>query len=48
LLVEQDANLALEVLHYGYLLETGRIMLRDHSSALRANEKVKSAYLGGA
>jgi branched-chain amino acid transport system ATP-binding protein len=47
LLVEQNANLALEVSHYGYVLETGRIMLHDHSSALRTNERVKSAYLGG-
>ncbi len=47
LLVEQNANLALEVSHYGYVLETGRIILHDKSSALRTNEKVKSAYLGG-
>lgn len=48
LLVEQNANLALEVSNYGYVLETGRIILHDKSSALRANERVKSAYLGGA
>lgn len=48
LLVEQNANLALEVSHYGYVLETGRILMHDRSSALRTNEKVKSAYLGGA
>jgi len=47
LLVEQNANLALEVSHYGYVLETGRIILHDKCDALRANEKVKSAYLGG-
>jgi branched-chain amino acid transport system ATP-binding protein len=47
LLVEQNANLALEVSNYGYVLETGRIILHDQSSALRANERVKSAYLGG-
>jgi branched-chain amino acid transport system ATP-binding protein len=47
LLVEQNANLALEVSHFGYVLETGRIILHDESSALRANERVKSAYLGG-
>jgi branched-chain amino acid transport system ATP-binding protein len=46
-LVEQNANLALEISHYGYVLETGRIILHDRSSALRANERVKSAYLGG-
>jgi branched-chain amino acid transport system ATP-binding protein len=47
LLVEQNANLALEVSSYGYVLETGRIILHDQSSALRVNERVKSAYLGG-
>lgn len=47
LLVEQNANLALEVSHYGYVLETGRIILHDRSAALRVNEKVKNAYLGG-
>ncbi len=47
LLVEQNANLALEVSRYGYVLETGRIILQDQSSALRQNPQVKSAYLGG-
>src|SRR5260221_7596638 len=48
LLVEQNANLALEISHYGYVLETGRIILSDNSAALRQNPQVKSAYLGGA
>ena len=47
LLVEQNANLALEVSNYGYVLETGHIILHDKSSELRVNERVKSAYLGG-
>src|SRR6266850_506166 len=47
LLVEQDANLALQVASYGYVLETGRIILQDNSAALRQNPQVKSAYLGG-
>lgn len=47
LLVEQNANLALEISHYGYVLETGRIILQDKSAALRANPEVKRAYLGG-
>jgi branched-chain amino acid transport system ATP-binding protein len=47
LLVEQNANLALEISQYGYVLETGRIILHDTASALRQNPKVKSAYLGG-
>jgi branched-chain amino acid transport system ATP-binding protein len=47
LLVEQNANLALEVSHYGYVLETGRIILEDKSAALRLNAQVRAAYLGG-
>ena len=47
LLVEQNANLALEISHYGYVLETGRIILADESVKLRQNPQVKSAYLGG-
>lgn len=47
LLVEQNANLALEISHYGYVLETGRIILADESAALRQNPQVRSAYLGG-
>jgi len=47
LLVEQNANLALEVSHYGYVLETGRIILEDKSAALRENAQVRAAYLGG-
>jgi len=47
LLVEQNANLALEVSHFGYVMETGRIILSDSSEALRTNAKVREAYLGG-
>ena len=47
LLVEQNANLALEVSHYGYVLETGRIILEDTATALRENAEVRAAYLGG-
>lgn len=47
LLVEQNANLALEISNYGYVLETGRITLQDKSAALRQNPEVKRAYLGG-
>lgn len=48
LLVEQNANLALEISHRGYVLETGRIILEDASAALRTNAKVRESYLGGA
>ena len=47
LLVEQNANLALEVSRYGYVLETGRVLLEDNSAQLRSNPQVKAAYLGG-
>jgi branched-chain amino acid transport system ATP-binding protein len=47
LLVEQNANLALEVSRFGYVLETGRVILQDDSAKLRTNPQVKSAYLGG-
>jgi branched-chain amino acid transport system ATP-binding protein len=47
LLVEQNANRALEISSFGYVLETGRITLQDSSAALRQNPQVKSAYLGG-
>ena len=47
LLVEQNANRALEISHYGYVLETGKITLEGDTASLRANPQVKSAYLGG-
>ncbi|MDD5140643.1 MAG: ABC transporter ATP-binding protein [Verrucomicrobiales bacterium] len=47
LLVEQNANLALEISHFGYVLETGKVVLSGDSAALRQNPQVKSAYLGG-
>jgi branched-chain amino acid transport system ATP-binding protein len=47
LLVEQNANLALEISRYGYVLETGRIILQDQAAALRQSAQVRSAYLGG-
>jgi branched-chain amino acid transport system ATP-binding protein len=47
LLVEQNANLALEVSQMGYVLETGRIILADTSAALRENPQVRACYLGG-
>jgi len=47
LLVEQNANLALEISHYGYVLETGKVVLEGDSAQLRQDSRVKSAYLGG-
>jgi branched-chain amino acid transport system ATP-binding protein len=47
LLVEQNANLALSIAHYGYIMENGRIVLDGEPEKLRANEDVKEFYLGG-
>jgi branched-chain amino acid transport system ATP-binding protein len=46
LLVEQNANYALDVSARGYVLETGTVALSDKSSALRTDERVMAAYLG--
>ena len=46
LLVEQNANFALEVSKRGYVLETGRVVMSDSSAALRTNPEVQKAYLG--
>ena len=48
LLVEQNANVALEVSHRGYVIETGCVVLADKASALLKNPLVQEAYLGGA
>ncbi len=48
LLVEQNASMALEIAHHGYVLETGSIALEDDAAALRANERVRASYLGEA
>ena len=47
LLVEQNANLALEIASHGFVIETGQIMLENDSAALRADPRVRTAYLGG-
>lgn len=47
LLVEQNAKMALEISHRGYVMETGRIVLQDNAADLLNNEKVIHAYLGG-
>jgi branched-chain amino acid transport system ATP-binding protein len=46
LLVEQNALMALDTAHRGYVLETGRIALADDAKNLRENEQVQKAYLG--
>jgi branched-chain amino acid transport system ATP-binding protein len=47
LLVEQNVNLALEVASYGYVLETGIVMLEGPAASLRSDPRVREAYLGG-
>jgi len=46
LLVEQNARLALEVCHRGYVMESGTIALADSAEALLKNPQVRQAYLG--
>jgi branched-chain amino acid transport system ATP-binding protein len=46
LLVEQNALMALNVAHRGYVLQTGHILLTDSAEALAANPQVRQAYLG--
>ena len=46
LLIEQNANAALHAAHYGYVLQTGTIILQDTGEALLNNQSVQEAYLG--
>ncbi len=46
LLVEQNANYALDISERGYVLETGSVVLYDKSSELRDHPDVQAAYLG--
>ena len=46
LLVEQNANKALGIAEYGYVLETGRIALEDQAASLLQNDHVRRSYLG--
>ena len=46
LLVEQNANMALNVADYGYVLENGRIVMEDTCAKLRDKEDIKEFYLG--
>jgi len=47
LLVEQNARAALQIASYGYVLETGRVVLEGPAEQLLDDPKVKEAYLGG-
>jgi branched-chain amino acid transport system ATP-binding protein len=46
LLVEQNAQMALNVASRGYVLQSGQIMLSDSAANLAANQQVREAYLG--
>jgi branched-chain amino acid transport system ATP-binding protein len=46
LLVEQNARAALEIADYGYVLETGEIVLSGEAKSLLGNERVQASYLG--
>lgn len=47
LLVEQNANMALSVANYGYIMEQGKVVLDGTRETLSSNEDVKEFYLGG-
>jgi len=47
LIVEQNASMALEIAHRGYVFKIGEIVLEDSGKNLLTNEEVKKAYLGG-
>ena len=48
LLIEQNANMALQAAHTAYVLETGRITMTGTGAELLADERIKEAYLGKA
>jgi branched-chain amino acid transport system ATP-binding protein len=45
-LVEQNANMALQLAHYGYVMENGKIVMEGDASDLKENPDVKEFYLG--
>jgi branched-chain amino acid transport system ATP-binding protein len=46
-MVEQNASLALQIAHYAYVLQTGRIILEGPATELARNPRIRDAYLGG-
>ena len=46
-MVEQNASLALQIAHHGYVLQTGRIVLSGPARELLADTRIRDAYLGG-
>ncbi|AIP34076.1 ABC transporter family protein [Paraburkholderia xenovorans LB400] len=47
-MVEQNASLALQIAHRGYVLQTGRVVLSGEAGALLGDQRIRDAYLGGA
>lgn len=47
-MVEQNASLALQIAHRGYVLQTGRIVLSGDARTLLGDQRIRDAYLGGA
>jgi branched-chain amino acid transport system ATP-binding protein len=45
-IVEQNAHFALSIANYGYVLETGNIILEGAAGELASNPQVRKAYLG--
>jgi branched-chain amino acid transport system ATP-binding protein len=46
LIVEQNANVALSIAHYGYIMENGRIVMEGPSGVIRENKDIREFYLG--
>ncbi|WP_436140477.1 ABC transporter ATP-binding protein [Acidovorax sp. LjRoot74] len=47
LIVEQDADIALDISDEGYVIETGRVVMQGPAAELAGNEDIRRAYLGG-
>jgi branched-chain amino acid transport system ATP-binding protein len=48
MVVEQNANIALQIAHYGYVMENGKLVMESDANDLRENPDVKEFYLGTA
>jgi branched-chain amino acid transport system ATP-binding protein len=46
-MVEQNASLALQIAHYAYVLQSGRIVLSGRAADLARDPRIRDAYLGG-
>jgi branched-chain amino acid transport system ATP-binding protein len=46
ILVEQNANMALQIAHYGYVMENGKIVMEGRADELKKNPDVREFYLG--